>query len=194
MIGTVEQKIVDFITRVNEEQAFGYVIDKISSYKGEFNYIQELLGNCRSAVLVAFGGKTLKRQVSGIRFYEARYLVEVYSRNATRNESDSRMGPAAAYQMAEDVEALLSGNDLGVLSEPLELQSMTPVMNSKASSYHIGVLELEFSCILAVKSRETSDFHGLNPFEILATDWDLPEPADKTLINLPQPEEKKDNG
>nr|DAI24830.1 MAG TPA: protein of unknown function (DUF1834) [Caudoviricetes sp.] len=191
MIGTVEQKIVDFLKSANDSKALGYKVEKISSYKGEFNYIQELLGNCRSAILVAFAGKSLKRQLQGMRIYDARYLVEVYSRNATRNEADSRMGPAAAYQMAEDVEALLNGNNLGVLSEALELQRMDPVMNSKINSYHVGALELEFSCAIKVKAADDEDYQGLHPFKILATTWDLPEPADHTLINLPQPEEQK---
>lgn len=194
MIGTIEQKIVDLINEANQAKAFGYVIDKISSYKGEFSYLAELLGNCRSAVLVAFGGKTLLRKLPGLRVYEARYLVEVYSRSATRNETATRLGPAGAYQMAEDVETLLNGRDLDVLSAGLELQRTDPVLNSKINSFHVGALELEFSCTFTQRETSEEDYQGLNPFKTLFTEWDLPEPADTTVINLPQPKEQKENG
>lgn len=193
MIGTIEQKIIDCIKSAAAAGVLGYEIDKIGSYKGEFNFIREFVGNCRTAVLVAFGGKNLKRNLGGALEYEATFYVEVYSRTSTRNESENRSGKAGAYQIAEDIEVLLNGQNLGILTESLELQHMEPVLVSEISSYHVGALELEFKCSFQSCIGNEDEFGRLNPFEVLSTNWDLPEPFDQTMINLPQPPKEQND-
>lgn len=191
MIGNIEQAIEDCIKTAVKSGKLGYSIDRIAGYKGEFENIRELLGNCRSAVLIAFGGKTLKRKFDFAREYEATFLIEVYSRTSTRNEKSARFGngnDAGAYQMAEDVETLLEDNNLNLLSEPLVLQKTTPVFNTGLPGFHTAAFELEFTCAYQTGGADDDKLESLGRFETLAVNWDTPENADLT-IHLPQTEE-----
>lgn len=191
MIGKIEQAIEDCIKTAVKTGKLGYTIERIAGYKGEFENIRELLGNCRSAVLIAFGGKSLKRKFDFGREYETTFLVEVYSRSSTRNEKSARFGEgneAGAYQMAEDIEDLLEDNNLNLLSEPLVLQKTTPVFNSGLLGFHTAAFELEFTCTYQAGSASDDEIEELGRFETLAVNWDAPENADLT-IKIPQTEE-----
>lgn len=195
MIGNIEQAIIDVFSKALENNKLGYKIDKIAGYKGEFSNVKELLGSCRSAVLVAFGGKSLSKEFAFSRQYEATFLVEVYSRNSTRNEKDARFGTkdtVGAYQLAEDVEVLLHNNNLNLLSSPLKLQSMNPVFNTSLSGFHVGAYELEFKCLYEIHQNNI-DYDDLNPFETLVTTWDMPE-KQETILKLPQETGEKADG
>lgn len=197
MIGKIEQAIIAHLSNANKRQD-NSTVDRIAGYKGEFENLIELLGNCRTAVLVTFGGKTLKNRFDSWRDYELTFLIEVYARSSARQENAARFGDdktPGAYQIAEFVEGQLENNDLGLLAQPLVLQKMTPVFDSAARGFHIAAYELEYSCVCSVGAANDEQYDQLDRFATLDVDWIEDEPANHhTTIKLPQTEEQDEYG
>lgn len=178
MIGNIEQKIIDVISAAQ----FGYAFKKVESYKANFDdELATLVKNSAPAVWVAFTGDS-KTLLNDKPARKATFSVIVLTRNV-RNERTSRfgkVGEVGAYQIVQDITALLDGSDLGLDIKPLEYLSTTPLLNTKVSSFNSAVFEISFETVFPIITPENPV--RLDDFIQLETTWEAPEITSQTNI------------
>lgn len=191
MIEKIERSILDRISQAAADRKLLCSPERVDTYKGELADAEVFIRSHRAAVLVSFADERLKSDDDNETLIEADFIVLCYARAESRRESDTRFG--AAYQLIEDIKALLHKDDLGFLAEPLTYQGCEPVFNTRFSNYHTAMYELRFSCSYGMSNMdpEDRDDGSLNNFETLATTWELPEFTSKTTVELEQEEPKQ---
>lgn len=179
MIGTIETAIVDRLKGAE----LGYKM-LVSTFKANDDEdIAVVLKNSRNAALVVFAGESLTEDDGGYGAITAvTFAVLLFARNV-RNERASRSGDGGAvgaYQMIEDVKALLHGNDLGLDIVPLKHLRTSPLTTENVKGFNHSAWLVEFSTAYSFKPYSADGDGNLAEFIRLHTAWDLPEPEGTT--------------
>ena len=169
MIEKIERSILDRISQAAADRKLLCSPERVDTYKGELADAEVFIRSHRAAVLVSFADERLKSDDDNETLIEADFIVLCYARAESRRESDTRFG--AAYQLIEDIKALLHKDDLGFLAEPLTYQGCEPVFNTRFSNYHTAMYELRFTCSYGISNMDPEDRDDgcVDYFETLAS-------------------------
>lgn len=185
MIGRIEDAI---LARIRLAQGMGgvlgYDIPTLGSYGGELD--QDLAAFARGrypAVWVTFAGEDAPREVAGGTAYPAVFAIIIAARSS-RTETARRRGDAGtigAYQLQNDVRALLVDRQLGHDISPIKLRRVRPIFNGLTGDQRLAVYALDLEIVY--RAPATSGSGGELPgadkdtpgdFKTFHAEWDLP--------------------
>lgn len=176
MIGAIEQGIIDKIEAANGiAGALGYELRKIASYGNELDANIKSLVRQFPAAWVVFGGAPKpKRQAGNVWLYEPVFSVLVATKNRRNNEA-ARRGVGAkpgSYQIAEDIAALLAGQDLGLTISLIEPGAIRSVLNGAVQGADASIYAVELHTAYEVEQAAATE--NIGSFETFHVDYDLP--------------------
>lgn len=186
MIGAIESAIIARIKAASASGVLGYSLRTVASYGAELDGDLATVVPKFPAAWVVFGGESRPdERAQGGWVCRPSFAVVVASRSVRNEQARRQGGPAGeigAYQVVEDIRALLAGQDLkaelaalGVSAEitPLEPDEITAIFNGtskglQASVYAIG-FTTDYDLAMAIPSSSDAV-----PFLRFHADWDVP--------------------
>ncbi|MQX36820.1 phage protein Gp37 [Roseospira navarrensis] len=191
MIGAVEDAIIARLRAAADAGHLGYAWGALGTYRDELDEdVTAILRQRFPAAWVAFS--RLDRHEDGRgELWRARYVVVVAARSG-RNEHERRHGAddrVGAYQLAEDVCALLHDQALGLEIEPIQVEGVRPLLHTAARDQRLAAYGIDLTTAWTLASPPDADAMG--EFLTFHGDWDLPVHGNVTPDadgHLPAPE------
>lgn len=174
MIGAIEQAMINRVNAAASSNALGYALTA-QSYAGELD--ADGGGEVRNfpAVWITFAGERPDAQGPGRSTWMRAVFTAFCAQRNRRNDAASRHGAAGkvgAYQLLEDVRAVLLGQTLDLEISPLAPGAVRTIIAGKLQGEQAVVYAVEFTTRYALGSPPASD--GLDDFKHVHLDYDVP--------------------
>lgn len=176
MIGAVENAIIARIQAAQDSGALGYRLVKVTTYAGDLAEGIKSVARALPAVWVVFSGATAQRVIARTRVEVSATYSVIVAANSLRNEREGRHGSGAApgaYQIVEDIVALLGGRSLDIQAlRPLQLVRIEALYNDRSEQTLAAIYGITFETGWQVDLGE--DAGTLDDFRTFHANWDLP--------------------
>jgi len=176
MVGAIEDAVIARIqAAAGAGNILGYAVPLVESYGGQLSEDGlAVLVKRVPAVLIAFAGEQKPVIDARGEVTQANFIALCATRSV-RNEKSGRRGAVGvigAYQIFNDVRALLRGQTLTLDIEPISVGRIEVVHTVKTKAMSLTVYGVHFSTKYALDEAVAAE--TLNDFVTFHSDWDLP--------------------
>ncbi len=176
MIGAIENAMIARIRAAQDSGVLGYELRRVTTYAGDLSEGLKSVVRTLPAVWVVFSGAQTQRVFQRSVFEVTATFSAIVAANSLRNEREARQGAGGApgaYQIVEDVVALLAGKNLGLQTvKPLSLERIEALYNDRSDQTLAAIYGITLSTGWSIECGE--DGSSLDDFETFHVNWDIP--------------------
>lgn len=178
MIGTIENAIIEELSRTRTAQLLGYKFNSVETYPENWaEYVaKDLIAIDPPCVWVTFGGFSPVGNYNYTSPVRATFGIIVAARNY-RGQKEARhggVGEVGSFQMVMDIGNILNGRDLGLEITGFEIGNCQYVeTTSEIEKAGLSLLALQLYTEFSFQTLGIDD-DGLSDFDTLELTWDLP--------------------